>query len=110
MAPLTPAVIHVLLALAGGEQHGYAILKDVARQTQDRLHLGPGTIYSTLQRLMEMGWVEETDGPARVVDERRRHYRLTTSGREAIAAEIDRLNDVMRIARAHRIVPKSSRT
>lgn len=110
MAPLTPAVMHVLLALAGGDQHGYAILKDVARQTRDRLRFGPGTIYSTLQRLMEMGWVEESDGPARVVDERRRHYRLTKSGREAIANEVERLDELIRLARAHRIVPRSSRS
>jgi DNA-binding PadR family transcriptional regulator len=101
--------MHVLLALAGGERHGYAILKDVARQTQHRLRLGPGTIYGTLQRLMELGWVEETEGPARVVDERRRHYRLTRSGREAVTAEVDRLDALMRVAREHRIVPRSSR-
>jgi DNA-binding PadR family transcriptional regulator len=60
MPPLTPAVVHVLLALAGGERHGYAILKDVQRQSSSQLRFGPGTIYGTLQRLMEAGWVEET--------------------------------------------------
>ena len=63
MAPLTPAVMHVLLSLAGGERHGYAILKEVRLQTSNQIRLGPGTLYGTLQRLMESGWVEETDGP-----------------------------------------------
>ena len=109
MPPLTPAVMHVLLSLARGDRHGYAILKDVARQAQNRLRLGPGTIYGTLQRLMETGWVEETDGPTRVVDERRRYYRLTRSGREALTGEVERLDSLVRAARAQRIVPRASR-
>jgi DNA-binding PadR family transcriptional regulator len=68
--------MHVLLSLAGGERHGYAILKEVLLQTNDQVRLGPGTLYGTLQRLMESGWVEETDGPGSVPDERRRYYRL----------------------------------
>jgi DNA-binding PadR family transcriptional regulator len=109
MGPLTPAVLHVLLALAGGPLHGYAILKDVVRQTDGRLTLGPGTIYGTLQRLMEAGWVEESPRPARDVDERRRYYRLTGDGRDALAAEVDRLSAIVRVARAARISPRSSR-
>jgi len=57
MPPLTPAVVHVMLSLAAGERHGYAILKDVQRQSNQALRFGPGTIYGTLQRLMEAGWV-----------------------------------------------------
>ena len=56
MAPLTPAVMHVLLSLAGGERHGYAILKEVLLQTNNQVRLGPGTLYGTLQRLMKSGW------------------------------------------------------
>ena len=108
-APLTPAVMHVLLALAGGDRHGYGILKEVLRQTNDEVRLGPGTIYGTLQRLMACGWVEESDGPARGVDERRRYYRLTRSGRDALKSEVDRLGSLVRAARAHRIVPRSGR-
>jgi DNA-binding PadR family transcriptional regulator len=105
MVPLTPAVVHVLLALAGGERHGYGILKDVLHQTNERVRLGPGTLYGTLQRLMETGWVEECAGSNRT-DERRRYYRLTRAGRDALQAEVDRLDLLVRTARAQRIVPR----
>jgi DNA-binding MarR family transcriptional regulator len=65
---------------------------------------------SPVAATLATGWVEESDGPARVVDERRRHYRLTKSGREAITNEVERLDELMRLARAHRIVPRSSRS
>jgi DNA-binding PadR family transcriptional regulator len=109
MAPLTPAVMHILLSLAGGERHGYAILKEVLQQTNDRVRLGPGTLYGTLQRLMEAGWVEETDGPGGDADERRRFYRLSRSGRAALKVEVDRLDALVREARARGIVPRTSR-
>jgi DNA-binding PadR family transcriptional regulator len=110
MAPLTPAVIHVLLALAGGERHGYAILKDVQRQSASQLRFGPGTIYGTLQRLMEAGWVDEVEAPAAATDARRRYYRLTRDGRQALKTEIDRLAGLLEIARTHRIQPRGSGT
>jgi DNA-binding PadR family transcriptional regulator len=109
MSPLTPAVVHVLLALAGGDRHGYAILKDVQRQTASRLRFGPGTIYSTLQRLMETGWVEEAAAPTRDTDVRRKYYRLTRIGREALKEEVDRLGALLDVARAHRIQPRGMR-
>jgi DNA-binding PadR family transcriptional regulator len=108
MPPLTPAVVHVLLALAGSERHGYAIQKEVQRQTDGRMRMGPGTLYGTLQRLMESGWVEEVER-ARDVDERRRYYRLTKGGREALEAEMARLDALVRIARAQRLVPDTKR-
>ena len=110
MSPLTPAVIHVLMALAGGARHGYAIAKDVLSLTDNRIRLGPGTLYGTLQRLMECGWVEEASAPARNPDERRRYYRLTRSGRDALTAEAERLEALVRAARAQRILPRSSRS
>jgi DNA-binding PadR family transcriptional regulator len=110
MHPLTPAVLHVLLSLAEGERHGYAILKDVQTQTDHRVRLGPGTLYGTLQRLMELGWVEETDGPSQPVDERRRYYRLTRSGRDALKAEVVRLEAVVKTARARRIAIRAGRS
>jgi DNA-binding PadR family transcriptional regulator len=102
-------VVHVLLALAGGERHGYAILKNVQQQSASRLRFGPGTIYGTLQRLMDAGWVEEVAAPVTATDERRRYYRLTRAGREALKAEVDRLAALLDVARAHRIQPRGSR-
>ena len=110
MTPLTPAVIHVLMALAGGARHGYAIAKDVLRLTDNRIRLGPGTLYGTLQRLMECGWVEEAAAPANNLDERRRYYRLTRPGRDALTAEARRLEALVQAARAQRILPRSSRS
>jgi DNA-binding PadR family transcriptional regulator len=109
VAPLTPAVFHVLLSLAGGERHGYGILKDVLQQTDGAVRLGPGTLYGTLQRLMEAGWVDEVPAPVRQVDERRRYYRITSSGRRALNGEVDRLDGLLRAAKAQRILPRTSR-
>lgn len=108
MSALTPAVFHVLLALAAGDRHGYGIQKDVLEHTEGRVRLGPGTLYGTLQRLMETGWVEESAPRVMEADERRRYYRLTRNGRKALVAEVDRLDSLLKAARAHRIVPKSS--
>jgi DNA-binding PadR family transcriptional regulator len=109
MAAMTPAVVHVLLALAGGERHGYAILKDVQLHVGSQLRFGPGTIYGTLQRLMEAGWVEESTPPSAGDDQRRRYYRMTRDGREALRVEVDRLGSILDAARAHRIQPRGSR-
>ena len=108
MAPLTAAVVHVLLALAGADRHGYGIQKEVFKQTDGRMRMGPGTLYGTLQRLMDQGWVEEVERP-RDIDERRRYYRLTRDGRHALTAEMERLDALVRIARAERVVPDSPR-
>jgi DNA-binding PadR family transcriptional regulator len=109
MPALTSAVLHVLISLAGGDRHGYGILKDVERQSDGKVTLGPGTIYGTLQRLMELGWVEEAEAP-RSVDERRKYYRLTRLGREALRDEIDRLDALVRAARARRVSPVKLRS
>jgi DNA-binding PadR family transcriptional regulator len=105
---LTPAVFHVLLALAPGERHGYGIQKDVAEQTGGDVRLGPGTLYGTLQRLMELEWVEESSGPAVPEDERRRYYRLTRAGRRALQGEVQRMDRNLRTARAHRVLPRAA--
>ena len=109
MMPLTPAVFHILLALAGGKRHGYAISKEVLRQTDGRMHMGPGTLYGTLQRLLDQGWVEAVDGPESA-DERRRYYRLKAPGRRALEGEVERMDALVRTARAERVVPRPSRT
>jgi DNA-binding PadR family transcriptional regulator len=109
MPPLTPAVFHVLLALAEGRRHGYAILKDVERQTAGAVRMGPGTLYGTLQRLMDLGLVEEASPPARTVDQRRRYYHLSRGGRAALAAEVERMELLLRTARARHVAVKPAR-
>ena len=109
---LTPVVFHVLLALADGPRHGYAIMKDVEGHTDGTLKMGAGTLYGTLQRLTEAGWVAESEAPiaaATLRDGRRRFYRLTTDGRKALGAEVSRLEGLIRLARRSRGVPKSVR-
>ena len=104
--PLTPAVFHILLALADCERHGYAIMREVAESTQQQIQMGPGTLYGTLKRLLAAGLVEESDerpDPA-LDDERRRYYRLTGLGRRVAAAEAERLAGLVRLARAKRLV------
>jgi DNA-binding PadR family transcriptional regulator len=110
--PLTRVVFHVLLALADGPRHGYAIMKDVESHTEGALTLGAGTLYGTLQRLTEAGCVVDTEAPvpaASLRDERRRFYRLTPDGRQALGAEVSRLEELVRLARRSRGVPKPVR-
>ncbi len=108
--PLTPAVFHILLALAEGERHGYAIMREVAQQSGGRMRLGPGTLYGSLRRLLEEGLIEETEtrpDPA-LDDERRRYYRLTPAGRRVAEAEAERLDGLARVARARGLLPGSA--
>ena len=109
--PLTPAVLHVLLALADGDKHGYAIMKSVEEHTGGTLKMGAGTLYGTLQWLTDAGWVLEITAPQAlsVRDERRRFYRLTPDGRQALGAEVRRLEELVRLARRSRGVPKTAR-
>jgi DNA-binding PadR family transcriptional regulator len=97
--PLSPATLHILLALAGEDLHGYGIMQEVMRQSEGRYKLGPGTLYDNIQRLTAQGLVQEvarrTDS-ARNDDPRRRYYRLTSSGRGVLSAEISRLETVVR--------------
>jgi DNA-binding PadR family transcriptional regulator len=104
--PLTPAVFHILVALADEERHGYGIMQDVARQTNDALQLGPGTLYGCLKRMLEAGLVEESDerpDPA-LDDDRRRYYRMTELGELAVRAEAQRLANAVSAARAKRLL------
>jgi DNA-binding PadR family transcriptional regulator len=104
--PLSPAALHILLALAGEDRHGYGIMREVARQSEGRYKLGPGTLYDNLQKLLDQGIVEEcsprSPGPRSTGDDpRRRYYRLSRFGRGLLAAEIARLEGVVREARLH---------
>ena len=99
--PLAPAALHILLSLAGEERHGYGIMQEVVRQSDGQYRLGPGTLYDNLQKLMTQGIVEETASRVRHDDPRRKYYRLSRFGRALLAAEVERLDSVIREARIH---------
>lgn len=107
-APLSPATFHVLLALAGEDLHGYAILKEVERSTGKQLALSTGTLYGILKRLLDDGWIVELRSrPAASEDDaRRRYYRLTPRGRDVAAAEAERLDHLVETARSRRLLGK----
>jgi DNA-binding PadR family transcriptional regulator len=100
--PLTPAEFEVLLALADGEKHGYAILKAIARGGGSGLSLGPATLYTIIRRFVTSGLIEESSRrpDAALDDERRRYYRLTETGREVARAEVGRMESTLASARA----------
>jgi len=102
--PLKPNWFHVLLSLADGPNHGYAIMQEVLDRTDGKLRLWPATLYGTLQRLIDSDLIEETDlRPAPDLDDaRRRYYRLTTLGRDVLRAESARLEDLVRVIRSKR--------
>jgi DNA-binding PadR family transcriptional regulator len=107
LLPLPPATFHILLSLADEDRHGYAIIQHVAADTDGAVRLSPGTLYRTIQRLLEQGLiVETTERPApELDDERRRYYRLTQRGRTVARAEASRLAGLVRRARAQGLVP-----
>jgi|SRR5271166_3439117 len=104
--PLPAAAFQILLSLADEDLHGYGIMRQVAEQTGGRLRLGPGTLYSSIQSLLEENFIEELDlsEEAKPAQERRRYYRLTTSGRKLARSEAERLADLLRVARAKKIL------
>ena len=106
---MTPAVFHVLLALTGGERHGYAIMQELRDHTDGALQLGAGTLYGTIDRLIRDGYVREVDGPAAESsrDARRRFYRITSEGRRALDAEVERLERIVKTARTIRRAAKA---
>jgi DNA-binding PadR family transcriptional regulator len=106
LSPLPSAAFHILLALIGEDLHGYGIMRNVAKQTDGRMRLGPGTLYSSIRTLLEEGLIEEVDssrGPA-AKDERRRYYRITSAGRKLARAEAARLADLLRVARVRKVL------
>ena len=106
---LRPIEFHVLLALAGEDLHGYAILQEVSRLTDGDLEIEPGTLYRALHRMLRDGWVVESARrpAADVDDERRRYYRLTPVGRRVAMAEAERLSRLLSIARAHKLLSRA---
>src|SRR5262245_9516699 len=108
LLPLTPAVFHILITLADGEAHGYAIMQEVARRSGGAVKLGPGTLYGAISRLLEDGIIEESEErpDPEMDDTRRRYYRLTKFGGRVLAAETDRLAELVRAARSTKVVRK----
>lgn len=108
--PLPPATFHVLLALTGEDRHGYGIIQEVEARTGGDLRLSPGTLYRTLQRLVERGLIVEVSTKAirELEDPRRRYYRITGFGSAVARAELDRLSRLVRLARASGLTPEAT--
>ena len=106
--PLQPAVFHILMALAVDDRHGYAIIQNVAERSAGAVRLSPGTLYRSIQRMLEDGLLIEIDErpDPEEDDERRRYYRITALGRQVARAEAQRLIDLVKMARASGFVPK----
>lgn len=104
--PLKSQWFHILLSLAGGEQHGYGIMQEVLQRTDGKVRLWPATLYGSIKRMIEAELIEESDErPAPEFDDaRRRYYRLTTLGRRVLDAECDRLQELVRIIRVKQVM------
>jgi DNA-binding PadR family transcriptional regulator len=104
--PLPSAAFHILISLAEQDLHGYGIMRQVAEQTDGRMRLGPGTLYSSIQALLEQRFIEELDPreDIKLGQERRRYYRLTSAGRKLARSEAERLADLLRVARTRKIL------
>ena len=107
LLPLPPAVFHILLSLGEGERHGYALKREIARRTDGQLTLGAGVLYGSISKMLAQGLIEESDDrpDPHLDDERRRYYRLARFGRRVAAAEVARLNSLVKQARATGLVP-----
>ena len=108
LLPLTPAVFYILLALARGESHGYAIMKQVENVSGGQFTMGPATLYTTIQRLLELGLIEETSTLSDS-ERRRRCYRLSRNGRQVFEAELNRMESLVRSAQRRKLVPRDAR-
>ena len=110
LLPLQPAVFHILMALAEDDRHGYAIIQDVADRTDGAVRLSAGTLYRSIQRMLEDGLLIEIDErpDPEEDDERRRYYRITPLGKSAARAEAQRLTDLVRLARASGFIPRKA--
>ncbi|MCI0433142.1 MAG: PadR family transcriptional regulator [Gemmatimonadetes bacterium] len=108
MLPLSRPVFHILLALADGERHGYAIMQEVQERSGGEVRIGPGTLYGAIKRLLRQGVVAEAaTGSHAEDDERRRYYALTPLGRSVLMAEADRLESLVKAVRAKKLKPRA---
>jgi len=110
LLPLQPTTFHILLSLADEDRHGYAIILDVARRTNGEIRLSAGTLYRSIQRMLELGLITETKTrPApEMDDERRRYYRITPFGTAVARAEAGRLSSLLKMARSCGVVPRTT--
>jgi DNA-binding PadR family transcriptional regulator len=107
--PITPNVFYILFALSQGKMHGYGVMQEVRTLSDGAVRMGPATLYTTIQRLLDLVWIEEVSSPTDA-DSRRRYYRLTAGGRSTLAAELDRMESAVRKAKAMRTRPAESRS
>jgi DNA-binding PadR family transcriptional regulator len=106
--PLSPAVFHILLALADEDHHGYAIMRDIEDRTDGVVKVGPGMLYGSIKWLVADGFIEEAAAKGKAEDERRKYYRLTANGRGLLKAEASRLEAAVRLARSRRVLSKKA--
>src|ERR1700726_195094 len=101
-APLSAAFFHILLSLGEGERHGYALKREISRRTGGKVNLGPGVLYGSISKMLELGLIEESDSrpDAHLDDERRRYYRITPYGRKVAQAEAVRMRELVQCAAA----------
>jgi DNA-binding PadR family transcriptional regulator len=104
--PLRPAVLHILLALSDGELHGLGIADWVEETTRGAVELGPGTLYRSLREMVQEGHIRETRAPVAAADPRRKYYAITASGRRRAAGEAARLERLVEVARARKLLPE----
>jgi DNA-binding PadR family transcriptional regulator len=107
--PLTPAVLHILLALSARERHGYGIMKQVEEESQGKVKMGPGTLYGSLGRMIETGLIQESDKKVdpEMDDERRVYYKITGLGKKALTAELRRYDEVVSLAKLKTLLPST---
>ena len=108
-APLTPAVLHILLALSTKERHGYGIMKQVESESRGKVKMGPGTLYGSIGRMIDGGLIRESNKriDPEMDDERRVYYRITGLGQKALAAELQRYREVVAVAKQKRLSPST---
>ena len=108
-APLTPAVLHILLALSTQERHGYGIMKQAAADSQGKVNMGPGTLYGSLGRMIEAGLIRESDKKRdpEMDDERRVYYKITGLGQKALTEELERYREVVAVAKRKAYSPNT---
>jgi DNA-binding PadR family transcriptional regulator len=108
LLPLPPAQLHILLALADGDKHGYAVMSEVERMTDGEVSMGPGTLYGAIKRMLNADLIEESDNrpDPELDDERRRYYRVTGYGARVLTAELARLEQLVRAAEAKKVASR----